>query len=134
MFVKYLAASFLLIATFVACGSTDPGTDSIANEPGMSSYPVEEATAATSQAVVAQCSGTPGQWAGCRGHGCAVCSETTEKFPYYFVNHPKCEKNLTCDGQFYTCNSNCPKPTAADKSPAAGQCNGTQGQWNGCRG
>jgi hypothetical protein len=125
------AATFLLVAAVAACGTADPTESSTSNDPAMSEYPTEEGT--VSQALT-QCNGTAGQWQGCRGNGCAVCSETTQKYPYYFVNHPKCEKNLTCDGQFYTCNSNCPAPTASDKAPAAGQCNGTAGQWQGCRG
>jgi hypothetical protein len=81
-----------------------------------------------------QCDGTAGQWAGCRGNGCAVCSELTARYPYYFANHPSCDRNLTCDGQFATCNAKCPAPVAADAQPAAGTCGGSAGQWAGCRG
>ncbi|MEA2699573.1 MAG: hypothetical protein QOI66_3844 [Myxococcales bacterium] len=83
---------------------------------------------------VPACDGAAGQWAGCRGTGCLVCSETTRAYPYYFVNHPGCVKNLTCEGSFFTCNASCPAPTEADKRPAPGQCIGTPGQWNACRG
>jgi hypothetical protein len=71
-----------------------------------------------SQTVVEECppvcNGTPGQWAGCRGNGCAVCAEKLTNYPCYFQNHPSCVRNDTCAGQFYTCNAACPAPTAAD--------------------
>jgi hypothetical protein len=50
----------------------------------------------------AQCDGTQGQWSGCRGTGCSVCSEKLAEFPRYFQNHPSCVKNDTCAGQFFT--------------------------------
>lgn len=74
------------------------------------------------------CMGTPGQWQGCRGDGCAVCSELVVLYPLYWENHPECTPNDTCGGQYYTCNEACPEPTPAD------YCNGTPGQWAGCRG
>src|SRR5688572_2098697 len=108
---------------------------------GEISDPTETATSApppaspeSSSSLVAECSGTPGEWDGCRGHGCSVCGEVTAQYPYYFANHPLCDRNLTCAGQFSTCNANCPAPTDADREPAAGQCAGTTGQWLGCRG
>ena len=80
----------------------------------------------------AACNGTPGQWNGCRGNGCAVCSEQLTNAPCYFQNHPGCARNDTCGGLFFTCNAACPAPTAADIN--CGTCDGTPGQWNGCRG
>jgi len=74
------------------------------------------------------CNGTPGQWSGCRGTGCHVCKEKVAAYGLYFKNHPACKSNSTCGGQYYTCNINCPAPTAADV------CNGTPGEWSGCRG
>ena len=62
-----------------------------------------------------QCNGTSGQWAGCRGSGCSVCSELVADYPCYFQNHPACKANSICDGQYYTCNVNCPAPTEADR-------------------
>jgi hypothetical protein len=124
----------LVVACSASCG-LPPDHRSEAPEPGgaiSSEYAVDEAP--TSAALVATCGGTSGQWKGCRGHGCAVCSETTSLYPYYFVNHPLCDRNLTCDAKFSQCNASCPVPTAADKEPAAGQCNGTAGSWAGCRG
>jgi hypothetical protein len=88
----------------------------------------------TSTDPAPRCSGTSGQWSGCRGTGCWVCAEKTAQFPYYFANHPLCEKNPTCANQFGTCNASCPQPTDSDKSPAAGTCGGTSGQWKGCTG
>lgn len=69
------------------------------------------ATPPTSQT----CSGTSGQWQGCRGTGCSVCSELVRDYPKYFERHPQCGANGTCGGSFYTCNSNCPAPSAADQ-------------------
>lgn len=77
------------------------------------------------------CDGTAGQWAGCRGNGCAVCSEELTNYPCYFQNHPSCVRNNTCAGSFFTCNAACPQPSTAD---ACGSCDGTPGQWAGCRG
>lgn len=61
------------------------------------------------------CSGTPGNWDGCRGNGCAVCSELVKDYPRYFINHPYCVKNDICDGLYFTCNANCPAPTEDDR-------------------
>jgi hypothetical protein len=61
------------------------------------------------------CGGTPGQWSGCRGTGCTVCTELLKDYPKYFQRHPQCGPGTTCDGVFGTCNSNCPAPTAADQ-------------------
>jgi len=60
------------------------------------------------------CDGTPGQWNGCRGTGCNVCAEQVANAPCYFRNHPNCNKNDTCAGQYFTCNANCPAPSGAD--------------------
>lgn len=88
----------------------------------------------TSSDTAPMCSGSPGGFEGCRGTGCNVCAEKTGSFPYYFANHPKCVKNTTCEGSFFTCNVNCPAPTNADKAPLAGTCGGSTGQWSGCSG
>ena len=66
------------------------------------------------RAPVAMCNGTAGEWAGCRGHGCAVCTEQLQGYTRYVQNHPRCVVNPTCAGQFYTCNADCPAPTSAD--------------------
>lgn len=76
------------------------------------------------------CSGSPGGFQGCRGNGCAVCAEKVREYPCYFENHPQCKPNHTCGGQYGACNANCPAPTLSDKCT----CNGTAGEWNGCRG
>lgn len=60
------------------------------------------------------CDGTPGQWPGCRGNGCAVCAELVGNAPCYFRNHPSCSPNTTCAGSYFTCNAACPQPTSAD--------------------
>ena len=82
---------------------------------------------------VVECDGSPGQWDGCRGNGCAVCAEQLVGYPLYFKNHPRCVLNETCDGSFFTCNDRCPAPTEADRAPVL-ECNGTPGEWSGCRG
>lgn len=61
------------------------------------------------------CSGTSGQWSGCRGTGCAPCAELVDGYSRYFENHPNCVRNPTCGGQYYQCNSQCPRPTEADR-------------------
>jgi hypothetical protein len=61
-----------------------------------------------------QCDGTVGNWKGCRGLGCYVCTELTADYPNYFVNHPFCISNSTCEAQYFTCSAACPKPTDAD--------------------
>lgn len=64
------------------------------------------------------CNGAPAQeagWDGCRGSGCAVCSEVIDAYPKYFEHHRNCSRNTTCAGQFFRCSSNCPPPTDADR-------------------
>lgn len=61
------------------------------------------------------CSGTSGQWNGCRGTGCAPCAPLVDGYSRYFENHPNCVRNATCGGQYYQCNSQCPRPTEADR-------------------
>jgi hypothetical protein len=73
------------------------------------------------------CSGGA-SWAACRGSGCYACAEKVKDYPLYTYNHPKCVVNTTCAGQFYPCSTNCPAPTSADR------CDGTPGEWAGCRG
>jgi len=90
-----------------------------------------EALALESKISPFQCNGTPGQWNGCRGNGCAVCAEKVTNAPCYFQNHPSCTRNTTCAGQFFTCNEACPAPSGADLDcnscgacppPACGTC------------
>jgi hypothetical protein len=76
------------------------------------------------------CDGTPGQWNGCRGNGCAVCTELVSNYPCYFNNHPGCSPNYTCSGQYFTCNDRCPAPTEMDRT-CNGSCNGRCGSQSG---
>jgi hypothetical protein len=92
------------------------------NNPGCSSNGacggVTAACSASCPAPTAKdrCDGSRGNWSGCRGNGCAVCTELVAAYPKYFTNHPLCSKNAACGGTGYgTCNANCPAPTAADK-------------------
>ncbi len=62
-----------------------------------------------------QCDGTVGNWRGCRGLGCYVCTELVADYPNYFVNHPFCLSNPTCEGSYFTCSAACPGPTEADR-------------------
>jgi hypothetical protein len=62
-----------------------------------------------------QCNGSPGQWQGCRGTGCYVCTELVANYPKYFTRHPNCTTNPGCEGVYGTCNSGCGAPTDADK-------------------
>lgn len=59
------------------------------------------------------CEGNTG-FDGCRGHGCSVCVELVGGYTHYFVNHPSCSLNTTCDGAFFACNDACPAPSSAD--------------------
>lgn len=62
-----------------------------------------------------QCDGTPGNWKGCRGLGCYVCSVLVRDYPKYFQNHPVCSANPSCQGQYYTCSAACPPPAPEDR-------------------
>lgn len=74
------------------------------------------------------CDGASNGWTACRGSGCYACREKIAPYPLYLINHPYCQPNDSCGGQFYTCSNNCPPPTSADL------CDGTPGTWSGCRG
>lgn len=74
------------------------------------------------------CDGVSGGWVACRGSGCYACREQIAPYPLYLVNHPYCQPNDSCGGEFYTCSNNCPAPSEAD------MCDGTPGNWSGCRG
>src|SRR5919205_4168553 len=60
------------------------------------------------------CQGVAGQWSGCRGTGCSVCSELVANYPCYFQNHPSCAGNDACGGLYFTCSDACPAPSQAD--------------------
>ncbi|HYO74152.1 MAG TPA: hypothetical protein VEU33_49580 [Archangium sp.] len=112
----------------VACGAAETaGAPETASEARMS-RPVPEPVSSEVSAA-AYCDGTPGQWAGCRGNGCAVCAELVANYPKYFVNHPSCSRNTTCAGESFACNSACPAPTAADMGSYS--CSGSCGKWTG---
>lgn len=101
---------------------------SLLSAPVASSSDYLDAEAIAKAEAEAICYGTPGQWSGCRGNGCAVCAELVESYTLYFENHPACSPNHGCEGLYFTCNEACPAPTSADI------CYGTPGQWAGCRG
>ncbi len=62
-----------------------------------------------------QCDGTVGNWKGCRGLGCYVCTELVADYPHYFMNHPFCISNNTCEGTYFTCSAACPSPEENDR-------------------
>ncbi|MCP4656761.1 MAG: hypothetical protein GY856_15215 [bacterium] len=86
---------------------------SIAGAAGTSSPPIEIPNPLPGP-IGGKCLGTPDEWEGCRGNGCAVCAELVAGYPLYFDNHPLCSPNYSCGGFYYTCNENCPEPTHAD--------------------
>jgi hypothetical protein len=52
-------------------------------------------------------------WAkGCRGNALAVCADLVD--PHYYSNHPSCQRNPICDGQYWPCDGACPVPTALE--------------------
>src|SRR5213076_2934566 len=82
-----------------------------------------EALAAEPTTTALTCDGSPGQWAACRGNGCAVCGEKFSSAPCYLFDHPNCTRNDNCAGQYFTCNAACPTPSGADFDCST--CNGT---------
>jgi hypothetical protein len=69
-------------------------------------------------------------WQGCpSGQPCVVCSSRIANYPLYLSNHPRCTSWYACDHSVQSdCSSDCPPPSGAD------QCDGTLGNWRGCRG
>lgn len=72
--------------------------------------------------VLDTCDGVPDsyteipKWDGCRGSGCAACSELIDgTYPKYFANHPECTRNTSCGGQAYRCSTSCPPPSDEDR-------------------
>ena len=123
--------SFIIIAFAVlgACSVVDERDGGSPQDHASSTVEVPEALALQQPApTLLTCDGTPGQWPGCRGNGCAVCAELVGNAPCYFRNHPACARNTTCNGAYFTCNAACPQPTAADFNcgPTCGDgvCNG----------
>jgi hypothetical protein len=84
------------------------------------------------------CEGVSGQWQGCRGDGCSVCSELVANYPCYFQNHPNCVSNSICGGLYFTCSDACPAPTQADTCQptcdATASCSGAGGGIAFCSG
>jgi hypothetical protein len=86
------------------------------------------------------CEGVAGQWQGCRGTGCSVCSELVASYPCYFQNHPNCASNDICGGLYFTCSDACPAPTQADtcepppSCSAVASCSGAGGGTAFCSG
>lgn len=76
--------------------------------------------------LAGSCTGST-TWNGCRGNGCAVCTELIRDYPCYLENHPDCRANSTCAGSYFDCNALCPQPATADA------CVCTAGaSWSGC--
>ena len=101
-----------LVAAYPLYFKNNPGCTSV-NGCGGSAFACSAACPAPT--AKDRCDGSSGNWSGCRGNGCAVCTEKVSAYPKYFTNHPLCSKNTACGGSGYgTCNANCPAPTAAD--------------------
>lgn len=102
----------------VACIGGQVWPPSSESGPGCSTYePFDSSrTRICSGASGMRADGSIGaNWDGCRGSGCAACSDALTAYPRYFANHPLCSRNTTCAGQFFQCGSACPAPTAADR-------------------
>jgi hypothetical protein len=67
-------------------------------------------------------------WSGCQALTCGACSSAVSSYPLYFTHHPTCTPIVSCPSTFSACGAACPPPSSADL------CDGTPGQWNGCRG
>ena len=69
-------------------------------------------------------------WSGCQAESCGACSSAPAlvNHPLYFKNHPSCTPIASCPNSLSACGSACPPPGDSDL------CNGTAGQWDGCRG
>jgi hypothetical protein len=66
------------------------------------------------------CDGLPSDdfrgWDGCRGSGCSGCSDLIDgQYPKYFLRHPDCTRNTSCNGYHYRCSASCPAPTDDDR-------------------
>ena len=70
---------------------------------------------AMSPVAGATCGGSSGQWSGCRGNGCSVCSELLTAYPNYYRNHPNCSRNDACAGFYGACNNACSAPDDTDR-------------------
>jgi subtilisin family serine protease len=58
--------------------------------------------------------GAPPYWSGCRGSGAHVCTDHPDITDSYFVDHPTCIPNPTCNRVFYGCNGIvCPAPISS---------------------
>jgi hypothetical protein len=106
----------LMSANPQAATLTSGGTSDVVFVFQVNNLPVRFSPGTLDVAIeVVECDGSPGQWNGCRGNGCAVCTELLAQYPRYIQNHPRCSPNPTCAGQFYTCNDRCPQPTDLDR-------------------
>jgi hypothetical protein len=57
-----------------------------------------------------------GSWSGCYGNACSVCTKSVRDYPYYFVWHPCCDPNASCNSNTpKRCNERCPPPSARDR-------------------
>jgi hypothetical protein len=110
------AVACLLALVPMACEDVEPAP--MANAPDFSAFVLLDfaqlSTAPDGDS--AACVGSSTGWEGCRGNGCAVCSERLVDYPKYLSNHPLCTRNDACAGSFYSCNSSsCPEPSAIDQ-------------------
>ncbi len=75
------------------------------------------------------CLASTSTWTGCQLPACGACSANVlPSYPLYFKNHPSCTPIASCPNALTACGAACPAPSSADV------CDGTSGQWSGCRG
>jgi hypothetical protein len=61
------------------------------------------------------CTGAPNGWPQCGNTACSVCSDQTQNYACYFLNHPTCLKENNCTGSRVACSQFCPMPIAQDR-------------------
>jgi hypothetical protein len=115
-----LLAIFCLVAA-PGCGQLDVGIDPPDAADGSAS---ESDANDEAQACLPPDHG----WLGCGGAPCSICADLVSDYLLYFAHHRRCSPVGDCRGKYAMCSSDCPQPSSADV------CNGTSGQWDGCRG
>lgn len=55
-----------------------------------------------------------GGWSECSATACTVCTDQTQNYSCYFINHASCLKDNNCSGSRSKCSRYCPQPTPED--------------------
>jgi hypothetical protein len=61
------------------------------------------------------CVSAPTGWQECGNTACSVCTDQTQNYACYFLNHPTCLKENNCTNQRIACSQYCPAPVAQDR-------------------